>query len=346
MNRLPTINASRCPNARGGDCSRCADACPTQALRLEPTPCIDPDACRSCGACAAACPSGALSFSPGENLLRAVQRLGSSHAVRVCCFGVKRPDNGVTEVGACLSAIGPDILVSLAALGVERVEFLHGDCANCLRGDGARQFHQGRRVAQSLLAHAERRAVFHVTSLAQTVQAGALSRRGFLGILGVMRQRAEDNLRGAESQASGKIDLQHRSSCARLHRALVQVRASGAEPLEAMGGELEMHGSCNACGACARICPTGAISLHRRGNGFRLVFSPWLCVRCGLCERSCLARCLSVKPGDVDSLSRDAPRELASGRLYTCSRCNAGTAVLVDGLYCALCAKRLGLAAA
>ena len=48
---------------------------------------------------------------------------------------------------------------------------------------------------------------------------------------------------------------------------------------------------CVACGACMKVCPKGAISVHR---GCYAVVDGAKCVGCGLCAKACPAGCITV----------------------------------------------------
>ena len=48
--------------------------------------------------------------------------------------------------------------------------------------------------------------------------------------------------------------------------------------------------NCFGCGACAAICPTGAIAMQPDAEGFLYpAISVELCVNCGACEQTCPA---------------------------------------------------------
>ena len=45
---------------------------------------------------------------------------------------------------------------------------------------------------------------------------------------------------------------------------------------------------CTGCGACASICPKGAITMQPDAEGFRYpAVDPALCISCDLCEKRC-----------------------------------------------------------
>lgn len=60
----PVLAAERCADG----CAKCADACPTGAIRLEPTLGVDLGRCLFCGECATACPTGALTYGSDYRL--------------------------------------------------------------------------------------------------------------------------------------------------------------------------------------------------------------------------------------------------------------------------------------
>jgi Ni,Fe-hydrogenase III small subunit/ferredoxin len=55
----PEFDAAKCPEG----CNECATACPTEAIKISPSPRIDLGRCLFCTDCLEACPTGAVSYS-------------------------------------------------------------------------------------------------------------------------------------------------------------------------------------------------------------------------------------------------------------------------------------------
>ena len=55
---------------------------------------------------------------------------------------------------------------------------------------------------------------------------------------------------------------------------------------------------CVACGACANVCPRGAISVF---HGCYAKVNSELCVGCGLCGKTCPVGCISPVEREVSA---------------------------------------------
>ena len=65
---VPSLDPSRCEASSSG-CRKCAEACPTAALTVEPAgPALDLGRCLFCADCVPACPAGAIAFGQDHRL--------------------------------------------------------------------------------------------------------------------------------------------------------------------------------------------------------------------------------------------------------------------------------------
>jgi len=60
----PVVDANKCPDG----CRKCADACPTDAIKIDGKMTIDLGRCLFCTDCTEACPEGAISYSQDHRL--------------------------------------------------------------------------------------------------------------------------------------------------------------------------------------------------------------------------------------------------------------------------------------
>ena len=352
MQRTPDILTENCPTRRGGTCTRCQDACPTDAISLPDGPFIDTALCTACGVCAAACPAGAILHPAGSTLLKNLSRMPVRRKVNAVCFNTRHTDNATLRINACLSSLGVETLVGIAALDVHTMRFIRGNCRTCAKGDSLRGFMQSLAQTRNLLYCTRSQTAFSIVAPAPpdspcphnkkrpAANGSHLSRRGFFQLArsGLASPHPTDHEQPHPEQTHGRQTPP--SSRIVLHRALKQLRAAGGMPVELPNATLSINSACTACGACAKSCPTGALEFSETDGSFQLRFSVWKCIDCGLCEKICRTRSLSRHKTRLDSFVNDNPIPLVSGPLLVCSRCRAHSATLVDDRYCQLCARK------
>jgi putative dimethyl sulfoxide reductase chaperone len=99
--------------------------------------------------------------------------------------------------------------------------------------------------------------------------------------------------------------------------------------------------SCIACGACARICPTGALQTweNREKKTFDLLFSASSCVRCEACLHSCPVDAIEIDhhPNSIEIFTGKTPKLLISGVLQTCEKCHTHFAGKQMDSLCPIC---------
>ncbi len=62
---------------------------------------------------------------------------------------------------------------------------------------------------------------------------------------------------------------------------------------------------CTACGACANMCPSGAIDIVEEEGEFRIAYNLWKCSFCGTCQSVCPEEAVRLTP---DYVMQDAAK--------------------------------------
>ncbi len=316
---------------RHASCRKCADACPTDAVRAEKNVLsLDVERCVACGACTTACPTEALiPLAPlDEDLASAVVSAVAAADGRAV-FGCARiaarrqgdPDK-FAEV-PCLARMEESVLLGLAARGVRDIVLVDGTCDTCRFRSNVPGIDATVASANDLLAcqgsdiRVRRSSKFPEDILLEDQRSllGA-SRRGFFS---QARSRAKDaaektvEIVAFKNDREGAPTLRERlrmSDSGTLPQFNPERRMRTLDAMDALGRPTEaeittrLFGSvridaeaCSACGMCTVFCPTGALvksEAKPEGGGSFLEFSAADCVQCNLCADACLKDCLAV----------------------------------------------------
>lgn len=255
--------------ALDAECRACVRSCPTGALVLDDDGLhLDLEACDGCGLCRAACPRVAITFAEPVSEAFTLRDDGTAlaHCNRVAPSRL-----------ACRHAISARDLDCLAAEHVRRLVVLTQDCATCSRDMTASGL--GSAVARHKAvreSRSEQPVIVACTSYpppAQTWASGDAT-------------RSVDRSRRRLFSAFFRPRMPH---------APPDSSASEAPPPEALiyhAPALD-PARCEACDACARICPDGAI-LRENGKvtGYRI--RPEQCSGCGLCVDICESNAIEI----------------------------------------------------
>ncbi|MBI4492462.1 MAG: 4Fe-4S binding protein [Chloroflexi bacterium] len=349
---VPAVLPQRCAADRG--CRRCVDVCPREALQLSGRQLrLDRTQCEGCGLCVSACPREALDL-PGASFAELDAQLValldpalsdlSPRGVLFACRptaaaldaaverGFRYPAGWLPVAVPCAGALSPAIFLRSLALGAAGVGVLpcNGHCP----------FAQDAALAERV-------------SFCQEL----------LGLMGApMEQVRLVPLASGEPNAwalpaAPGEPLAPRLVSTRLPNArraggeavLALARAYGAPAdlvfahPQAPWGRLQVDApGCTVCGACAAVCPTGALALDRQERSVALTFDATLCVACELC----VPRCPEAERG-VLRLQRAVDRpSLEAGRVALARdqqpRCVACGAPLASTGMMARLAERLG----
>jgi ferredoxin len=357
-----TLDPTRCLLSRDtfADCRRCADVCPVSAIHWARPPELDREVCVNCLGCLEVCPSGAFQARDAfPSLLRCVSHL-DVRSIDIVCGTNPSPSVGPDgsqagiKIRGCLAGLGRAAYLALAALGVEEVTLRLEACNACpvgaLEGDIHRQINE----AEMFLSADDPDHRLRLSGVSQLdgherpawdADNPPISRRDFFRLASAQSQLAA---------ARAMFDLepdQDRGPSLRRRRelsALARLDERRGTPAEGMlvGLGYAMIGvaaSCSACGACARACPTAALTFESTDEQYRLLLDPTACNACEVCSHVCAEEAISFlrEPEYREVIGRVEPVVLSEGRMIRCSICNTWMAATEDRTVCSLCAYRL-----
>lgn len=337
----PQFRASRCTRYRYrySECSRCADACPHEAIALaDEGATLDTARCQNCALCVSACRTGAwetAAFAPIELLRRAIKQ-------ETFAFACAPSGLSADAVVPCLGAIDA---VTLAYLAKRRIPVsLHGtdhcgDCAHAPRGAAQLALNLEGCTALAAVAAAPQDAPWVASTVASDPPpAHARKDTGFVaGRRQLFRRligRSVDEIaRGADPVAApppvpdkairaGAYALTEQREllqivCNRVEERAFEVPLHDALPL--LG--LALRAGCTVCEACFRVCPTGAIEIDESPADWQLKFNTDRCVACQVCVEVCQPRVLDAAPRFDARPERPAGVLLALSK-QRCARCD------------------------
>ena len=310
--RLPDVTPPLCvaTRYRSSSCRSCLDVCPAEALTTSPWLELDADKCRSCGACASVCRTGALDREFQSHALRAQYQSKASDDPPSVALACRQVDpvkaETATFVMPCLGGLSAGDLLAAAALGVERIDLISGDCGECPDT-----------IAETALDLAVSAAGETMTALRQplivtrtrlpgqgaqtTATTPTVSRRGLFRYLARgLGQAAAGGIAPKDPERS--ISALHKQiappgSHQRLILDLAKLQSRRAGPAVTLPASLPLAGivatsQCDTCGLCLNYCPHGALAIE----GASVVADPHRCTGCGLCVEVCPRSALRIGP--------------------------------------------------
>lgn len=299
---------------RNAACRRCAEACTSGAISIDPRTnsiAIEAQKCVGCGTCATVCPTCALEARnpcDADLIARCTNIAGKKGRLTLACSraAVNEPQGECPRV-ECLGRVEESLLVSSVAAGASEIALACGDCAAC-------EHRSGRLAAQEVVSTASLLLASWGSDARVSIVGGEphgtheAERPRETGAAGTVRDKegAEKNRAAAPSVRPMKVGpdktLPHfiPDRRERLLDALAELGKPQAGPIETrLWGTVEIDVDlCTGCRGCATFCPTGAIRPFgdpADGAPYGIDHMPADCVKCLCCEDICRQGAIRVR---------------------------------------------------
>lgn len=306
----------RCLRTRfqGSSCVRCLSECQAGAIRLESGQIVfDQKLCLGCLACIAVCPAEAL-VGLDSRLAAAPAKVAAGKAVSLCCE--KGIHSGEEVVFPCLGALSVEQLAAFVARSGQGVSLRLSRCADCkavfvpdiltrrLQELKDRLGDETFCFSIRLLLTKEEEAV------AEQAEVASSRRAFFRAFLDISLHAATETINTIKADPNAQEQHAHKHQPARLAQLHQALTGFGDQAqclaLLKLFFTLTVSDDCNFCGACAGMCPTGALKNTREDEVKRLKLDWAKCSGCGLCLEFCRKKALTMNPGrGVEALATE-----------------------------------------
>ena len=326
-------------------CSLCADVCPAGAISLSGKgPEITGGACIGCGVCLSVCPNGVFTMKEGgdeeiiDEMVKAAERYGMEEA-KEFLISCQRGECNADLLVPCLGRLTEALLIEPVRQGFSKMTVFRPECAECPNSKASSHFD---RTITRVLVLFEMLGIARESLAVRRMPLQPLAKRpeepvSRRELFSALRTKAAEMAVAALPEAGGKGNAEEQTFLeaiskkpGNLKRTLLLRSLGMFTPVkevfipseEAILAEISVSSQCTACGVCATLCPTGALTQAWNDKRFLLSFRPSLCTNCGICAETCMPEAVTAgKTARLNGLMEDKEVNVFEAVKKTCPVC-------------------------
>lgn len=343
--KAPMIHQSFCTKVLYPDseCKQCLTVCPTDAIQFEDRALKIGSNCTGCEFCIPVCPNEVFSTTNAyhENLS------DGNRQVCVYCSRLLHEEMDISRplppfIVPCAGSISVHYIISWFMERESPLEIVTGSCLDCPMKDGTAYFKERERdiitifkclnidIKPVVIRVAREEDIHDVRHLYTAFkkdqdEAEALSRRDFfLNIRSrIIPDRRDEGRAAKQTKGPGSNGTGATGRLRSLVKLFKKHKKSVSSGKMIPGFcEIEIDKRCTGCGACANLCPTGALILKQSQMDAELAWAPNRCTQCNLCVEVCTKDAVRFIPGyDSKAMINGTHRAVKHLYRHQCGEC-------------------------
>lgn len=355
------LNSKQCAYSidKFATCQACFDICPENAIVPGKPPTLNEEGCKNCLACLPACPVGAIQGKDAVSaILNCALRLQGGNVDLLCerhpnpSLGVDKTYTGL-QIRGCLAGLGVGALVEFAMCDLKKVSLRLDGCKDCIWGDLQKIIREQYKTAEEFLNIFNIKQNIECVSVLNTktkrpywhAESPPISRRNLFKSVTEQSRVSFLNSHTSNHDEHQKHIGRNNFRLSKVANHLLRpIKENTLLPSTLRMSSVTVNSVCIACGACARICPTGALHFIKKQKTatFDLSLTPSLCIGCEACTHICPANAIEVNhhPSTNEIFNGNKRISLATGNLQACEKCRALFAGKPGEELCPICIAR------